>query len=107
MSVTNKIKSNPRIKVIASLPGSVYVELVQVTDLHGYEIFQTFTTFAVTTATGFWTSYFTLPDNKAILWSSVLFSVLAFVSGYITYRYREAIYRKSIIQKIAYLDEFQ
>lgn len=92
-------------KVEVAFPECVHIELVQANDLRHYEIFLWLVSFSASTASGFWVSFASTTLNKALLASSVAFSLLTIVFGVVAFYYRRKI-KDAKLKKVLLVDSF-
>lgn len=85
------IQPHPTVEV--GMPSVMRIELVQGNELRHYEIFFSLASLCASTATGFWTSFFSATENDISLFFSALsFSLLALFSGGLAVHYRRKVF---------------
>src|SRR3989344_8616589 len=99
-----EILSRKETQVIVTLPDSVTIQLVQANELHHYELYQWLVALLAPVAVGFWTAYFLGEKNQSLLWSAIVFSIIAILFFFIALYFRRKVFRGSI-KKTATLDE--
>ena len=92
-------------RVEVSFPECVHIELVQANDLKHYEIFLWLVSLSASTSSGFWVSFSSVPFNKTLLGSSITFSLLTLIFGWVAYYYRAKI-SATKLKKILLLENF-
>jgi hypothetical protein len=106
MNIKKEKTMGDSMKVEVAFPECVHIELVQANDLKHYEIFLWLVSLALSTASGFWVSYSTvIPRSGILLGTSLVFSVLTIVFGWVAYYYRTKI-SDTKLKKILLMENF-
>ncbi len=106
MNVKTEKTISESMKVEVSFPECVHIELVQANDLKHYEIFLWLVSLSASTASGFWVSFSTItPISKVLLGTSLAFSLLTLIFGWVAYYYRTKI-SATKLKKILLLENF-
>jgi len=93
----NKVNST---KIVVTLPKTVTIDFVPANELKNYEIFLWLAGFVGTTAAGFWVSWFTNPENRGVLLSSIILTALTVIFIILAFYYRGKIFNGKVQRSI-------
>ena len=108
--MADKVSAKPEIptsetRITIHMPNTIGIEMVQANELRHYEMFQWLVSLMLPIAVGFWTGYFTISgQNKALLWSAVIFSLLSILFVVLAVVYRRKLYHGSITKSASWSD---
>jgi len=105
MGTKSDEKNDEAMRIEVSFPECVHVELVQANDLKHYEIFLWLSSLFSSATAGFWVSFATLPRNKVLFGTSIVFTVFTFAFGFAAYYFRKKIHDTKL-KKILLLEKF-
>lgn len=98
--------SDEETKIVIGMPIQIEIDLVPANEVKLYERFQWLVTLFLTIGVGFLTAYFSGPQNKALLWSAIIFCSVSILFIYQAYCFRNKVFSGSI-KKIATFDSFK
>lgn len=102
--MANTKQENNMMKVKIGFPEHVDVELVPASEIKHYEIFTHSLSLFLASASGFWTSFFTTPNNRILLIVSIVFSFFTILSLAMVIYYRKKIVNGKVTKVIEIKD---
>lgn len=99
-------RNEPETIVSVKFPKEVEIIFVQANEVKQYELFQWLVALLAPIAVGFWMEYFTRSTNPPVLWSSILFTLIAVIFIWLAYRSRKSLFTGTI-SKYASIKNFK